>query len=59
MNISDIKIELKFSPELVITVGGDPLGRIAFKNVDELKEFVPKLKESIEVLIKEFRGKDC
>ena len=51
-------MEIKFSPEITIIVAGETLGRIGFKNVDELKEFIPKLKESMEVLIKEFRNKE-
>ena len=57
MEMAKINMEIKFSPEITIIVAGETLGRIGFKDVNELKEFIPKLKESIEVLIKEFRDR--
>lgn len=53
-----IDIVIRFNPELTIIVAGETIGRIGFKDIEDMKNFIEKLKKSIEVLVKEFRNKE-
>jgi len=53
-----INIAMKFNPELTIVVAGKTLGRLGFTSVEQLQEFINRLKEQIEIIMKEFKDKE-
>jgi len=53
-----INIDIKFNPEVTIIVAGKTLGRLGFTNVEQLQEFINRLKEQIEIIMKEFKNKE-
>jgi len=54
--MSDVKVELKFAPQLIITFDGKKLGNLVFKDLEVMAEFTNSLSNSIKALIKEFEG---
>lgn len=53
-----IDIEIKFEPEIIITVFGETVGRISLRDLEDMKEFVEDLKISIGDIIKKFQTKE-
>jgi len=53
-----INIDIRFNPEVTIIVAGKTLGRLGFSNVEQLQEFINRLKKEIEVIMKEFKDKE-
>lgn len=56
--IANIKIDIKFSPELVIYFGKNELGRISCKDTKDMEKFMEQLKESIEIIMEDFKDKE-
>ena len=53
-----INIDIRFNPEVTIIVAGKTLGRLGFSNVEQLQEFINRLKKELEVIMKEFKDKE-
>lgn len=53
-----LEIEIKFSPEIVITVFGETIGRVSLRDFKDMKEFIEGLRVLIAKLIKEFQDKE-
>lgn len=53
-----LDIEIKFEPEIIITVFGETVGRISLRDLEDMKEFVEDLKISIGDIIKKFQTKE-
>lgn len=51
--IADMKVDIKFSPELIIYFGENELGRITCKDTKDLGKLFERLRKSIEDIIKE------
>lgn len=58
MKMPNMKVELRFVPEMLITLNDETLGRVTFKNVKTMGEFIKSLRMSLSVLIKEFEAKE-
>lgn len=54
MKMAKFEMKLKFSPELIIYVGDFELGRISFKDVEDMGKFLDRLHQVIKDIIKEF-----
>lgn len=56
--IANVKIDIKFSPELIIYFGENELGRITCKDTKDLGKFFEQLKKSVENIMKDFKDKE-
>ena len=54
--IANMKIDIKFSPELIIYFGENELGRITCKDTKDLGKLFERLRESIKDIIKELEN---
>ena len=55
--IANMKVDMKFSLELIIYFGENELGRITCQNIKDLEILFRRLKESVKDIIKEFEVK--
>jgi len=55
--IGKMKVDIKFSPELIIYFGENELGRIICKDIKDLGKFFEQLKESVKEIIEKSKEK--
>ena len=56
--MAKLELEIKFEPALTISVAGEELGIVYFKDIKSFGKFIERLKDAINVLVKESQDKE-